>query len=692
MTIKDMTRTIHDTKQDIIKLYAENDAKYGIWGWCTLNKAGNLVDHVNDICERVEYPVCVEIGVYSGKSIFPVAMELKRHGKGIVHAIDPWSNTEAIKGYDGVNAEYWGSIPLDRAYNIFLQTIHETKTSDYIDIVKSTSDDAPEYTGIDLVYIDGQHTEQAFKDAIKYATRVNINGYCYIDDIGWGQVKALPFFMEQMGFMRIHMVDDCMIYKRISLSSAKTYQKFDWVDDTAYKFDHYPFNFNWSEFPFDGVYTIQREILQEKVYRWFRDVKEGDTVLDLGVSTGAWVTTILDQKPKRVIAVDGNQTFIDACYENITEQVERNNVEFETHRCILLDEDTPPNRISPFVSQSGSPILSFKNFREQNNLPFINFLKMDIEGGEYNVLADENIDWILNNVEFISMELHLRTPNELFAGKEVPMEEREYHRLAFIKFRDNHLRKFKNYKVFSDTCEGPQVDLSEKIWDNDWVMTYNRECMMYLDNGDNIEASPLLDPVFTMSSSQQNSLWIVDNFYKDPYAVREFALRQDYHIGGIGKGYIGNRTHRQFLFPGLKEKFESIMGKKITNWQEHGMNGRFQWCVSGQPQVWHCDSQMWGGMLYLTPDAPYAYGTTMYANKKTRARTYRDQGWDASWHIEGGDPHLDGQDFEPVDVLGNVFNRLVIFDAACIHSSSGYFGVKKDDCRLWQMFFFDTES
>jgi len=192
-------------------------------------------------------------------------------------------------------------------------------------------------------------------------------------------------------------------------------------------------------------------------------------------------------------------------------------------------------------------------------------------------------------------------------------------------------------------------------------------------------------------SSSKNTSWVVDNFYDDPDSVRKFALEQDYHIGGIGRGYIGNRTHQQFLFPGLKEKFEQIMGKKITKWEDHGMNGRFQYCCSGQPRVWHCDSQKWGGMLYLTPDAPFECGTTLYAHKKTRARNYYDDGWDAAWKDTPGDCHLDGTPFEPVDVLGNVYNRLVIFDASCIHSASEYFGTVKENARLWQMFFFDTE-
>lgn len=193
------------------------------------------------------------------------------------------------------------------------------------------------------------------------------------------------------------------------------------------------------------------------------------------------------------------------------------------------------------------------------------------------------------------------------------------------------------------------------------------------------------------NNSTKNTVWIVDNFYEDPHSIREFALNQDYHIGGIGRGYIGNRTHQQFLFPGLKEKFEEIMGKTITGWEEYDMNGRFQYCWSGQPLVYHCDNQKWGGMIYLTPDAPFECGTTLYAHKKTKARNYYEEGWDASWGLDiPGDPHLDGTPFEPVDVCGNVFNRLFIFDASCIHSASEYFGTVKENCRLWQMFFFDT--
>jgi len=182
-------------------------------------------------------------------------------------------------------------------------------------------------------------------------------------------------------------------------------------------------------------------------------------------------------------------------------------------------------------------------------------------------------------------------------------------------------------------------------------------------------------------------IWVVDNFYKDADAIRKFALDQEYIKGGFGRGFIGSRTKNQFLFPGLKEEFERIMGREITKWQEHGMNGRFQYGLEGDPPVYHCDEQQWAGMLYLTPDAPYQTGTGTFSGRGTDVRHSSHP--DIMQYFRPGSQNLDGTIFEPVDVIGNVYNRLVIFNARYLHSALGYFGYNKENCRLWQMFFFD---
>jgi hypothetical protein len=61
------------------------------------------------------------------------------------------------------------------------------------------------------------------------------------------------------------------------------------------------------------------------------------------------------------------------------------------------------------------------------------------------------------------------------------------------------------------------------------------------------------------------------------------------------------------------------------------------------------------------------------------------------YHTVFRNGHLDETDFEMVDRIGNVYNRLILFDAKCLHAGINYFGTNKEDGLLFQLFFFDLE-
>lgn len=182
-------------------------------------------------------------------------------------------------------------------------------------------------------------------------------------------------------------------------------------------------------------------------------------------------------------------------------------------------------------------------------------------------------------------------------------------------------------------------------------------------------------------------LWIVDDFYSDPDVIRNTALNAPYIEGGIGRGFIGRRSQQQFLFPGLKERFEQIMSMKITKWDSNATNGRFQACWAGEPLVYHCDDQSWAGVIYLTPDAPVECGTTLFGHKKSKIRHSTHP--QVFTEVFNTGTFLDKTPYEPVDVAGNIYNRLVLWDATSIHSASEYFGSSVNNGRLFQIFFFD---
>lgn len=187
-----------------------------------------------------------------------------------------------------------------------------------------------------------------------------------------------------------------------------------------------------------------------------------------------------------------------------------------------------------------------------------------------------------------------------------------------------------------------------------------------------------------INNNYKKRIFVVDDFYSDPYEVRNLALQQEFHADL--NWYKGKRTKEQIIFPGTKESFEKIIGQPINNWTEsHAMCGRFQSCTSEDPLVYHWDGQQWAGMVYLTPDAPYVGGTSLFAHKETRIRHEDDEGSEVAFN--GG--FYDRSKFELVDTVGNVFNRLVIFDARSIHAANEYFGNSLETSRLFHMFFFD---
>lgn len=218
------------------------------------------------------------------------------------------------------------------------------------------------------------------------------------------------------------------------------------------------------------------------------------------------------------------------------------------------------------------------------------------------------------------------------------------------------------------------------------------------DNDPSSEWGIITGPGVTIPDTIDKRFWVVENFYSNPDAVRDYALSQVYFDG---EGAVGSRTRKQFLFNGVKERFEQVMGIKIADhtpeghgWYDGGINGRFQSCPAGTNMVFHCDAQQWAGVLYLSPDAPTQGGTSFYKHRETGIRHSSEIDWENGQGdvVFNQRTFIDPTPYEKVDTVGNVYNRLVIFDGQLIHSGQDYFGWDIPSSRFFQIFFFDEEK
>jgi glycosyltransferase involved in cell wall biosynthesis len=195
--------------------------------------------------------------------------------------------------------------------------------------------------------------------------------------------------------------------------------------------------------------------------------------------------------------------------------------------------------------------------------------------------------------------------------------------------------------------------------------------------------------LFMINTQPTKRFFIVDNFYSNPDAIRDYALTQVNYKEDL-RWYKGMRSDTNFAPIEIKEAFEKVIGEEIYNWEDYstnGVNGCFQIMLSRDQQVYHYDEQKWAAMIYLSPNAPFESGTRLHASKINGAH----HSWEQSDIIDDafkGD-FYDSTKWNTVDSAGNVYNRLVIMDARHVHSAGSYFGNTMETGRLTHLFFFD---
>lgn len=153
---------------------------------------------------------------------------------------------------------------------------------------------------------------------------------------------------------------------------------------------------------------------------------------------------------------------------------------------------------------------------------------------------------------------------------------------------------------------------------------------------------------------------IIDNFLNNPDIVRSSVLHHQFKNTGQYPGCRTDAADYDYQEMILK-KFEFILNSQIEFKTDMDCF-RFQLCLKGDSTWIHKDATEWAGVLFLTPDAPINSGTGIF-----------------------------DQDKNLVTMIGNVYNRLVLYRGDLYHRSmiSG-FGNSIENGRLTQVFFFDT--
>lgn len=183
-------------------------------GWCGIEKAMTLASLV----VAFRPAVIVEIGVYGGKSLIPMALACQAVNHGVVVGIDPWSKEVAIREQtQDADRDWWAKVDLEQIRSNFMDRIAEFQLEKFVRIERNESRNVQPINGTSILHVDGSHGETATKDIMRFAPTVTVGGYCVTDDTDWhgGAVAMGERVLLGNGFARICKLGTGAIFQRI---------------------------------------------------------------------------------------------------------------------------------------------------------------------------------------------------------------------------------------------------------------------------------------------------------------------------------------------------------------------------------------------------------------------------------------------------------------------------------------------
>ncbi len=234
----------------------------------------------------------------------------------------------------------------------------------------------------------------------------------------------------------------------------------------------FPSNFDWGKFSPDLVSSLKKEFGRDNIYERFNSVKDGDIVVDIGASVGPFTYSILSKYPRSVYCVEPSRDLFASLVRNTSKFCLETPIVY-INKAISNGEDVKvfSGNENVYGGIDDFECLSFSNFIQDYDISEIDFLKMDCEGGEYDIFTDDTIDWIVENVKYIAAEFHLTYPG---------------CKDKFKNFRDKYLDLFENYIILSNGYQnistGYELNLTRWIFDDRFLNDYYGELMIYIRN------------------------------------------------------------------------------------------------------------------------------------------------------------------------------------------------------------------
>jgi FkbM family methyltransferase len=204
-----------------------------------------------------------------------------------------------------------------------------------------------------------------------------------------------------------------------------------------------------------GLATLYNEFFSRHDYRWWYEVHPGDIVVDVGGCIGMFTCLALDSGASKVFTVEPNPSLAKTILKNASIHIfnKKDSPVTIINKAIGTDSTyfkhiygnkyMNSNDIGAELTEeefNALELISFKEFIKQYDIKHIDYLKIDCEGGEFDILTAENLDFIKNNVKHIAVEFHIGAfedgPERYNIFKDTFLSQFDKSKIKFINSED----------------------------------------------------------------------------------------------------------------------------------------------------------------------------------------------------------------------------------------------------------------
>jgi methyltransferase family protein len=186
-------------------------------GWCTPEKALRLAE----LAAGARAALCVEIGVFGGRSLIALASGLARSGLGRVDGIDPYTRAAALEGTNGpVNDQWWSAVDYKGVMESAARAVEQTSLGSRARIIRKR---ALEAVGgyadgsIDILHQDGNRSEEvSLAETRAWMPKIRAGGLWILESTNWRSTWPAQELLEASGFVRSETYETWTVFRKMA--------------------------------------------------------------------------------------------------------------------------------------------------------------------------------------------------------------------------------------------------------------------------------------------------------------------------------------------------------------------------------------------------------------------------------------------------------------------------------------------